>query len=100
MTTPRTSRRSLGVVLLAIASSGVAASVAAQTADDKAVTLEWIAPSGECPDAAYLDREIARLLAGDPVAAERRLRARAEVHGEGGRWRVRIRTSGAGGSSG
>ncbi len=80
------------------ASLGLAASVAAQTFDEKPVALEWIAPA-ECPDSAYVERELARLLAGDPVAAERRLRVRAEVgRADAGRWRVRIRTSGAGGT--
>jgi len=89
-------RRGTAALLVAIASSGVAASVAAQSAD-KAVRLDWIAPE-ECPDAAYVDREVARLLAGDPVSPEKRLNARAEVTKTASAWRVRIRTNRAGGS--
>ena len=55
------------------------------------VKLEWIAPAG-CPDAASVERLIARLLAGGP-AQEARLDARAEVFrtGDGG-WHEELTT--------
>jgi len=64
-------------------------SIYAQTA----VSLEWTAPFAECGGASDVEGEVNRLLGGQPVAPEKRVRARAHIeHAADGAWLVDLVT--------
>ena len=83
------------------------ASTLAQTSESvPPVAVDWRARAqgergaqGDCPDAAYVEHEIERLLADAPRSATARLHARAEVtHEVGGSWHVELTTVSAQGN--
>jgi hypothetical protein len=81
---------------LASVAAGLVSAAARAGASDSAglVALEWVAPDG-CPDRAYVEREVDRLL-GDVIAeGGPYLRARAEIRQEqSGLWHIELRTTG------
>jgi hypothetical protein len=85
-------------MVVGVALAGGTLALAQPVEPGPAVVLEWIAPS-ECPDSAYVKREIRRLLAGAPAPETPPLRARVEVSREiEERWRVSLTTTGAQGT--
>jgi hypothetical protein len=73
------------------------AAIAQSAQHGSVVTVDWVA-SDRCPDAAYVDAKIARLLAG-AAADTPRLRARAVVvRDKNGPWRVDLSTESATGT--
>ena len=76
---------------------GLCAATARASGEPGLVALEWVAPDA-CPDAAYVGREVDRLLAGTSPSGAPYLRARAEVHQSPSRaWNVELRTTGPNG---
>jgi hypothetical protein len=60
---------------------------------DAVVSIDWRAPR-DCPDSAYVEREVSRLLTGAPPAGSAFLRAQAEItYGTNGKWRVDLTTT-------
>jgi len=91
---PRYLSRQLRCALaLGLASVGLAAGRAVASDAAALVVLEWAAPEG-CPDGAYVEREVHRLL-GDASAGSPYMQARAQVRQEkSGRWHIELRTMG------
>jgi hypothetical protein len=102
------SERSWCVVAMAAAlwMTPFAATLAQTPESVPPVAVDWRAPAqgergaqGDCPDAAYLEHEIERLLGDAPRFATARLHARAEVtHEVGGSWHVELTTVSAQGN--
>jgi hypothetical protein len=66
----------------------------ARAQGEQAVVLQWSAPPDECPDAAYVQAEIARLLGGGASASDSKVVAKAKVvHAKESVWRVDLSTS-------
>jgi len=81
---------------LAAAVTGLGSAAGRAGASDAAglVALEWVAPDG-CPDGAYVQREVDRLLGDVSAAGGPYLRARAEIRQEkSGLWHIELRTAG------
>ncbi len=81
--------------LVAVAAGlGLTPARARASDEEGPVALEWVAPEG-CPDAAHVEREVERLLAGMSASGGPYLQARAEVRqNESGLWHVELRTTG------
>ena len=76
-------------IVVAIATLGVLA----QAGEAPPIALQWMAPPEECPDAAYVYGEIARLLGGEARATDSKVTAKAKiVHVKDGLWRVTLTT--------
>jgi hypothetical protein len=66
----------------------------ARAQGEQAVVLQWSAPPDECPDAPYVQAEIARLLGGGASASDSKVAAKAKVaHVKEGVWRVDLSTA-------
>jgi hypothetical protein len=76
----------------AFAGAPLASTYAQSPEPAPAVAIAWQAPK-ECPDTAYIEREIARLLAGSSPPSSLRLRARADVTREIEGWRLDLTTT-------
>ena len=85
--------------MIAAAVAALHPSATAHARDDTYIALAWDARDASCPDAAYVEAEVARLLAGTPRSAAP-IDARADVtRSDRGAFRVRVVTRGKSGET-